>query len=67
MQTDHARLREEAEAEIQKLKVRTAALKSDLENAQQNLLTVRSPYDGVVISLDQRSVAPSGNRSAGAS
>ena len=56
MQTDHARLREEAEAEIQKLKMRTTALKSDLENAQQNLLTVRSPYDGVVISLDQRSV-----------
>jgi multidrug efflux pump subunit AcrA (membrane-fusion protein) len=27
-----------------------------LENAQQNLLTVRSPYDGVVISLDQRTV-----------
>jgi hemolysin D len=29
-------------------------LKSDLENAQDNMLTVRSPYDGVVISLDQR-------------
>ena len=36
--------------------MRIAALKSDLENSQENLLTVRSPYDGVVISLDQRTV-----------
>ncbi len=56
METDHVRVRGELEADIEKLKVRTAALKSDLENAQQNLLTVRSPYDGVVISLDQRTV-----------
>jgi HlyD family secretion protein len=27
-----------------------------LENAQDNMLTVRSPYDGVVISMDQRTV-----------
>jgi HlyD family secretion protein len=27
-----------------------------LENAQQNLLTVRSPYDGAVISVEQRTV-----------
>src|SRR5207244_12521482 len=32
------------------------ALKADLENAQQNLLTVRSPYEGVIISMDQRTV-----------
>ena len=56
METDYAKLRGEQEAEIEKLKMRTAALKADLENAQQNLLTVRSPYDGVVISLDQRTV-----------
>lgn len=56
MDSEHARLRGEQQAEIQKLKVRIAALKSDLENAQQNLLLVRSPYDGVVISLDQRTV-----------
>ena len=56
METDHIRLRGEQEAEIEKLKMRTAALKADLENAQQNLLTVRSPYDGVVISLEQRTV-----------
>ena len=56
METDYAKLRGEQEAEIEKLKVRTAALKADLENAQQNLLTVRSPYDGVVISLDRPTV-----------
>lgn len=54
METEHARLRGEQQAEIEKLKLRISALKSDLENAQDNLLTVRSPYDGVVISLDQR-------------
>ena len=56
MEADYAKLRGEQEAEIQKLKLRTSALKADLENAQQNLLTVRSPYDGVVISLEQRTV-----------
>ena len=56
MQTEHLRLRDEQQAEIQKLKLRIAALKSDLENAQENMLTVRSPYDGVVISLDQGTV-----------
>ena len=56
MDTEHARVRGEQQAEIEKLKLRVAALKADLENAQQNLLLVRSPYDGVVISLDQRTV-----------
>ena len=54
METEHARQRGEEQAEVQKLKVRIAALKKDLENAQQNLLMVRSPYEGVVISVDQR-------------
>jgi membrane fusion protein len=56
METEHARMRGEQQAEIEKLKFRIAALKADLENAQDNLLTVRSPYDSVVISLDQRTV-----------
>ena len=56
MDTEHARVRGEQKAEIEKLKLRIAALKADLENAQQNLLMVRSPYDGVVISLEQRTV-----------
>ena len=56
METEHTRLRGEQQAEIEKFKARIGALKADLENAQDNLLTVRSPYDGVVISLDQRTV-----------
>ncbi len=56
METEHAKLRGEQTSEIQKLNLRVAALKGDLENVQQNLLTVRSPYAGVVISLDQRTV-----------
>jgi len=32
------------------------ALKIDLENTNKSLLTIRSPYDGVVISMDQHNV-----------
>src|ERR1700730_9443356 len=54
METEHARLRDEQVAEIEKLKFRVGTLKTDLENSQQNMLSVRAPYDGVVISLAQR-------------
>ena len=54
METEHARQRGEEQSEVEKLKMRIGALKKDLENAQQNLLMVRSPYEGVVISVDQR-------------
>ncbi|PYJ24984.1 MAG: hypothetical protein DME91_06280, partial [Verrucomicrobia bacterium] len=50
METEHARQRAEQQSEIEKLKMRIGALKADLENASQNLLTVRSPYEGVIIS-----------------
>ena len=56
METEQARLRGEEQAEIEKLKLRIGALKKDLENTQRNLLMVRSPYEGVVISMDQRTV-----------
>src|SRR5215813_2836747 len=56
METEHARQRAEQQSEIEKLKLRIGALKTDLKNAQQNLLTIRSPYEGVIISMDQRSV-----------
>jgi multidrug resistance efflux pump len=56
METEHARLRGEEQGEVEKLKLRMGALKKDLENAQQNLLMIRSPYEGVVISMDQRTV-----------
>jgi multidrug resistance efflux pump len=56
METEHVRQLGEQRAEIEKLKMRLGALKTDLENTQQNLLTLRSPYEGVVISMDQRTV-----------
>jgi multidrug resistance efflux pump len=56
METEHARQRAEQHSEIEKLKMRIGALKTDLENTQQNLLTVRSPYEGVITSMDQRTV-----------
>jgi multidrug resistance efflux pump len=56
METEHARQRGEQQSEIEKLKMRIGALKTDLENTQQNLLTVRSPYEGVITSMDQRTV-----------
>jgi multidrug resistance efflux pump len=56
METEHARQRAEQQSEIEKLKMRIGALKIDLENTQQNLLTVRSPYEGVITSMDQRTV-----------
>ncbi len=56
MEMEHARQRAEQQSEIEKLKMRIGALKTDLKNTQQNLLTIRSPYEGVIISMDQRSV-----------
>ena len=56
METERQRQRGEQLADMEKLKMRIGALKADLENTQQNLLTVRSPYDGVIISMDQRTV-----------
>jgi len=44
------------ESEIEKVKIRIGGLKTDLENTHQNLLTVRSPYEGVITSMDQRTV-----------
>jgi hemolysin D len=54
MESEHARLRAENLAEIEKLKMRLSALNGDLENSQQNLLAIHAPYAGVVISLAQR-------------
>ena len=54
MQAEHARLRAENVAEIEKLKMRLSALHGDLEDSKQNLLVVRAPYEGVVISQAQQ-------------
>ena len=54
IQSEHARQRNQDMSEIEKLKVRLSAVKGDMENSKLNLLTVRAPYDAVVISLSQR-------------
>ena len=54
MEAEHSRQRAENVAEIEKLKMRLSALRDDLQNSQQNLLTVRAPYAGVVISQTQQ-------------
>jgi membrane fusion protein len=56
METEHARAEAENKSEIEKLKYRLTALQADLESSEENLLAVRAPYDGVVISLAQRNV-----------
>ncbi len=54
MEAEHARTKAENLAEIEKLKMRISALHGDLENSKQNLLVVRAPYAGVVISQAQQ-------------
>jgi multidrug resistance efflux pump len=54
VQSEHARLRAENMAEIEKLKMRLSALHGDLEDSKQNLLVIRAPYAGVVISQAQQ-------------
>ena len=56
VETEHLRQAGEQRSEIEKLKMRLGALKTDLENTRQNLLILRSPYEGVIISMDQRTV-----------
>ncbi len=56
METEHMRQVGEQRSEIEKLKMRLGALKTDLENTHQNLLILRSPYEGVITSMDQRTV-----------
>ncbi len=55
LENEHARKRAEEAGEVEKLKMKLAGLRANLENSQQNLLTIRAPYEAVVISLAQRS------------
>src|SRR5438046_3673272 len=56
METEHARQRGEQQSDIEKLKMCIGDLKTDLENTHQNLLTVRSPYEGVITYMNQQNV-----------
>ncbi len=53
METERERQRAEEHADIEKLNVRIAALQSQLQNSEGNLLSIRAPYDAVVLSLAQ--------------
>jgi multidrug efflux pump subunit AcrA (membrane-fusion protein) len=55
MEMDYSRRRGDELSEIEKIRQRLEALKADLENSEQNLLSIRAPYDGVVISVAHRS------------
>jgi multidrug efflux pump subunit AcrA (membrane-fusion protein) len=54
MQTQHERRDADDLAEIEKIKVRLAALQEQTENTTNNLRSIRAPYDGVVVSLAER-------------
>ena len=54
MDTEHSRRRSEKLTDLEKLKYRLHAFKGDLENSEQDLLSIRAPYNAVVISLAQR-------------
>src|SRR5947208_11786415 len=56
LENQNSRKRAEQAGEVQKLKMKLGHLKGDLENSQKNLLTIRAPYDAVIISLAQRNV-----------
>jgi HlyD family secretion protein len=51
MAAEQARQRSDQLAEIKKLDIRLDALKSQMEDSQRNLISIRAPYDAVVISL----------------
>jgi multidrug resistance efflux pump len=55
MEMEYSRRRGDELSEIEKIRQRISALQSDLENSEQNLLSMRAPYDGVVISVAHRS------------
>ncbi len=55
MELEHGRQRGQDVSEIEKLGYRLGSLKAQLENSQQNLVSLRAPYDAVVISVAQKS------------
>jgi len=59
MEADQAAWRADANAEVGKLRTRIAALQPPLNDSTGDLLSIRAPYDGVVIALAQRSAGNS--------
>ncbi len=56
LQSERSRQRSEEESEIEKVKVRIAALQRQVENCSGDLMFIRAPYHGMVISLSHRNV-----------
>ena len=54
LDTERARRRTEEAADVQKLKFQIDALQRELRGTRDDLLSIRAPYDAVVISLAQR-------------
>ncbi|MCC7033640.1 MAG: HlyD family efflux transporter periplasmic adaptor subunit [Acidobacteria bacterium] len=59
MEADQAAWRADAAAEVEKLRTRIAALETPLNDSTGDLLSIRAPYDGVVIALAHRSAGNS--------
>lgn len=59
MEAEQAAWRADAHAEVGKLRTRIAALQTPLNDSTGDLLSIRAPYDGVVIALAQRSAGNS--------
>lgn len=55
LEMDRSRQRGQDVAEIENMKYKLTAFKTDLEGSDKNMLTLRAPYDAVVISVAQRS------------
>lgn len=53
MAAEQTRARADQMAELKKMEIQLAALKRQLEDTHQNLVTVRAPYDAVVVSVAQ--------------
>jgi len=51
MTAEQERARSDGEAEVRKLEVRLESLRQLLDGSDHNLLTVRAPYDAVVVSM----------------
>jgi RTX toxin transport system membrane fusion protein len=54
LETERLRHRSEDESELQKINLRIEALKRQLEDCEGDLMIIRAPYRGVVLSVPQR-------------
>jgi multidrug efflux pump subunit AcrA (membrane-fusion protein) len=53
MAAEQARQKADRRAEVKKLEIRSGTLKDELAGSNRNLISIRAPYDAVVISLSE--------------